>query len=192
MRASCKSLVDSSSRFRPLAMPRRVVTLLAGRARRSAVRSMVLRCIASGTARQAELTESNLGYAAMPCWPSQIEVPGDVLATPSAATGAVGRANWAFLARSWQPRARPRHRDGPPRLAFLAGAAPRVRRRRPDGGGVLTPPGAFPQRLRKKGSIEVDLTEHTAKLVQPPALAPQPQPSPRQTAGPPCTAYSPF
>ncbi len=102
-------------------MPRRGATLLAGRARRSAVRSMVLRCIASGTARQAELTESNLGYAAMPCWPSQLEVPGDVLATPSAAAGAVARARLSLLARYCRA-----HRGAATRPRGVAGAAPTI------------------------------------------------------------------
>ena len=83
--------------IRPLAMPRRGARLLAGRAaRRTAARSMVvaeLRLVARSKWRLigADLIEIP-GYGQ----PSQIDVAGGVLATPSAATGPpVARPSWA-------------------------------------------------------------------------------------------------
>ena len=68
-------------------MPRRGARLLAGRTRRSAVRSMVLRCVGD---RQEE-SKPNCAEPINHCHQSQIDVAGGVLATPSAATGAVAR-----------------------------------------------------------------------------------------------------
>ena len=60
VRAGCKSLVDSLSRFMPLAMPRRGAALLAGRMRRSAVRSIVFALLGrrAGQSRPNCLTDS--------------------------------------------------------------------------------------------------------------------------------------
>ena len=157
-------------------MPRRGAALRARPASRHAARSMLLRCVGVWPPRAGRFTLSPISHAGL-CHRSQIDVAGGVLLSRRRR-----REPWRARAGPASPPARPsagaRPRGAARRPRGVAGAAPRVRRRRPDGGGALTPPGAFPQRLRKKGSIEVDLTEHPAKLVQTPAVAPQPRPSP--------------
>ena len=79
VRAGCKSLVDSLSRFVPLAMPRRGAALLAGRMRRSAVRSIVFALLGrrAGQSRPNCLTDSRSHFEIGDR--TQFDAPGGVL-----------------------------------------------------------------------------------------------------------------
>ena len=161
-------------------MPRRGAALRARPASRHAARSMLLRCVGVWPPRAGRFTLSPISHAGL-CHRSQIDVAGGVLLSRRRRREPWRSSPWAVFARSWPallPRA-PRGREAASRRRRGCPTRPTTPARRGrsfDAAGM--PPGAFPQRLRKKGSIEVDLTEHTAKLVQTPAVAPQPQPSP--------------
>ena len=141
VRARCKALVGSSSRFRPEAMPRRGAALLAGRAaRRTAARSMLfaMRGRLAGQSRPNCPLTADLSLGWVTGLSLTLAEASSLSRWGDGSRGARGLSlPCAPLAR---PLCRARAPAGPRRLAFLAGAAPRVRRRPGDG---RTRPAAF-------------------------------------------------
>ena len=128
VRAGCKSLVDSSSRFRPLAMPRRGARLLAGRAaRRTAARSMVVAELRLAARRRRRLSTRQCRSQPM----SSIKMRRASPRYPVGGDGSRGAREPGPASPPARPFCRVRRGAGT-RPRGVAGAAPRVRRRTGD------------------------------------------------------------